>query len=262
MTTSDAIFQSLLTSPLLVGDLPNAIRFNREGFVAPAVSFELDFDQKLGHLYEDALAAVLASSPGIEIVERNLQIQESVHSTVGELDFLIRDIGGVFTHLELATKFYLAVKSKRGFGFPGPDARDNYDRKIQRLLSHQLKLTSQHKTHLPPAYRDEDIKVKQLIYGCLFDHINEAKLSFPEFSNPECRRGKWLHHAELAGHFTNDCKFQLIPKYLWPVPFELLEKISLEQWRPDMFANRCVLLRINGQTCPYFIAPDEYPLQS
>jgi len=265
VTTSDAIFQALLVSPLLVGDLPNAARFGRRGLVAPAVPVELNFDQKLGHLYEDALATVLVSSPGIELLEQNLQIQENVHSTVGELDFLIRDADGTLTHLELATKFYLAVKTEHGIAFPGPDARDNYDRKIGRLLSHQLTLTERHKAHLPLAYRDADIMVKQLIYGCLFDHIREAQprqLSFPEFSNPECRRGRWLHHAELADHFSNDSQFDLIPKHLWPVPIEFLEKIPLEKWQPNMFVDRCVMLRINGHACPYFVAPDEYPKQS
>jgi len=265
MTPSDAIFQSLLVSPLLVGDLPNAARFGRHGLVAPSVSVELNFDQKLGHLYEDALATVLASTPGIELVEQNLQIQESIHSTVGELDFLIRDANGALTHLELATKFYLAVKTEHGISFPGPDSRDNYDRKIERLLSHQLTLTERHKANLPPAYRDADIVVKQLIYGCLFDHISEAQqgqFSHPKFSNPECRRGKWLHHAELANHFSNDSQFYLVPKHLWPVPIELLKKLPLEKWQPNMFGDRCVMLLINGHACPYFVAPDEYPTQS
>ena len=270
MITSDAILKSLLVSPLLVGDLPNAPRFGRDGLVTPAVSVKLNFNQKLGHLYEDAMATLFASSPTIELLEQNLQIQENIHSTVGELDFLIRDSDGTLTHLELATKFYLAVKTEHGVAFPGPDARDNYDRKIHRLLSHQLTLTARHKMNLPPAYCDEDIVVKQLIYGCLFDHIsdhisahiNEAKLSVPEFSNPNCRRGKWLHHAELADHFSNSRQFSLIPKHLWPVPIEFLKEMPLEKWQPNMFIDRCVMLRIDGHTCPYFVAPDEYPKQS
>jgi hypothetical protein len=265
VTASDAIFQSLLASPLLVGDLPGAEQFSRDDLVAPAASVELDFSQKLGHLYEDALANVFAASTGIEVLEQNLQIQEDIHSTVGELDFLIRDANGTLTHLELATKFYLAVKTEHGIAFPGPDSRDNYDRKIARLVSHQLTLTQRHKANLPPAYRDEDIVVKQLIYGCLFDHISKAQLgqlSVPPFCNPECRRGKWLHHSELANHFSNDSQFYLIPKYLWPVPIDFLEEIPLEKWQPDTFADRCVMLRIDGHACPYFVVPDEYPKQS
>jgi hypothetical protein len=262
VTVAAAIFQSLLTSPLLVGDLPNAARFSREGLVAPAASAELNLDQKLGHVYEDALATVIAASPKIELVAQNLQIQESIHSTVGELDFLIRDASGTLTHLELATKFYLTVKTERGTCFPGPDSRDNYDRKINRLLSHQLTLTHRHKVHLPAEYRDSNMVAKQLIYGCLFDHINEVDPSFPQFSNPACRRGKWLRRAELADHFPRDRQFYLIPKHLWPVPVELLEMIPLQRWQPEMFVDRCVMLRVTGHAAPYFVAPDEYPKQT
>lgn len=262
MTNSDAILRSLLASPLLVGDLPGAERFDRRYLAVPNHWVELRFDQKLGHLYEDALAIVLENSPGIELLQRNLQIQETVHSTVGELDFLIRDDGGTLIHLELATKFYLAVKTDHQFAFPGPDARDNYDRKIDRLLSHQLSLTARHKPNLPPAYRDDDVQVKQLIYGCLFDHISQSQRSTPRFSNPNCRRGKWMHHAELADHFPHNSQLDLIPKHLWPVPIHFLETIPLEKWQPDDVVDRCVMLRIGGHGCPYFVAPDQYPNQS
>lgn len=242
--------------------MPGAARLSRAGWVAPAAAVELNFDQKLGHLYEDALAALLLASPGIDLVEQNLQVQESIHSTVGELDFLIRDADGMLTHLELATKFYLAVKTDHGITFPGPDARDNYKRKIHRLLSHQLKLTQRHNDHLPERYRDANIVVKQLIYGCLFDHISAGALSFPELINPECRRGKWLHRSELAGYFSGGSQFYLVPKHLWPVPVKFLDEIPLEPWRPDMFADRCVMLRVQGHAFPYFVAPDEYPKQT
>ena len=108
MTPSNALVQSLLVSPLLVGDLPSADRFDRALLRSAGFIGELDFDQKLGHLYEDALASVLVSSPHVDLVEKNLQLQQGKHSTVGELDFLIRAADGLLIHLELATKFYLA----------------------------------------------------------------------------------------------------------------------------------------------------------
>jgi hypothetical protein len=256
---SDALIQSLLVSPLLVGELPDAERFDRQSLVAPAQGDALNFNQKLGHLYEDALASVLDSSPDFELLERNLQIQQDAHSTLGELDFLIRGSDGQLTHLELATKFYLAVKDNNGVRFPGPDSRDNYDRKIRRLLSHQLSLTKRHKSVLPPAYREAHIAVKHLIYGCLFDHISDRQMNSPAYINPECRRGKWLRNKEVAGHFSDETEFYHIPKHLWPVPITLLEDIPLKKWRPDTPVDRCQMLRIAGADCPYFIAPDEYP---
>ena len=224
--SSQALIKSLIESPLLVGDLPNAARFDRRYLTTSSGPVELNFDQKLGHLYEDALASLIVSSPDIELVEQNLQIRSDIHTTVGELDFLIRRNDKTLTHLELATKFYLALETKNGIAFPGPDARDNYDRKIERLLGHQLTLTTRYKAHLPSAYRDEPIEVKQLIYGCLFDHIDQAEQHDPQFCNPKCRRGKWLRQDQMADYFSIDDEFYLIPKHLWPVPIELLESVS------------------------------------
>ena len=252
----------MIDSPLLVGDLPQAAQFDRRYLFTSDQPVELNFDQKLGHLYEDALAKLLTSSPSVELAEQNLQIRTDNHITVGELDFLIRQADGTLVHLELATKFYLAVQNADGISFPGPDARDNYGRKIKRLLSHQLTLVERYQSHLPPAYRDETIVVKQLIYGCLFDHISQTEQGSPQFCNPECRRGKWLRHAELANHFSNDIEFYEIPKHFWPVPLKLLENIALERWQPSEIVERCVMLLAKGKTMPYFIAPNEYPEQT
>lgn len=262
MTAADALIRSLSISPLLVGDLPEAAQFDRELLSSSVDSIELDFDQKLGHLYEDALASLLASSPNVELIEKNLQVQESKHSTVGELDFLIRQPDGLLTHLELAVKFYLAVKTKDGIVYPGPDSRDNYNRKIERLMSHQLTLTRRYKDRLKPEYRNAAITVKQLIYGCMFDHIDQVEPSLPPFCNPDCRRGKWLHQSALTDYFPGESQFELVPKYLWPVPFEFLKELPLEKWQPSDPVSRCQLVRVNGFDCPYFIAPDDFPKQS
>ena len=263
MTPADALVQSLLISPLLVGDLPNAARFDRALLDAPGlVVGELNFDQKLGHLYEDAMASLLVSSPRVELVEKNLQLQRGKHSTVGELDFLIRAADGLLIHLELATKFYLAVKLGDEVSYPGPDSRDNYDRKIDRLLSHQLTLVKRYKDCLPLEYRDSDIVVRQLIYGCLFDHVSEADLSRPRFCNRDCRRGKWLHRSELAEWFSGETVFEFVPKSLWPVPFNLLEGLALERWDPAAPVERCQMIRVAGQDGAFFVAPDEFPKQT
>ena len=262
MTPADALVQSLLVSPLLVGDLPNAVQFDRALLESPGFVGQLDFDQKLGHLYEDAMASLLDSSQRVELIEKNLQIQQGKHSTVGELDFLIRMPDGLLIHLELATKFYLAIKTDDGIVYPGPDSRDNYDRKIDRLLSHQLTLVERYNDCLPLEYRDSDIAVRQLIYGCMFDHVGQSDLGRPRFCNPECRRGKWLHRCELAEWFSDSTVFELVPKSLWPVPFELLEELALERWDPAAPVERCQMVRVVGQGRTFFVVPDEFPKQT
>lgn len=126
-------------SPLLVGDLPEAKCFCRSILRRPEVLPDLNLRQKLGHLFEDALASLLVASHKVDLLHQNLQLRDENRTTVGEMDFLIRHrSNSALVHLELATKFYLAVETPSGITLPGPDARDNYFRKLARLRDHQL----------------------------------------------------------------------------------------------------------------------------
>ena len=253
---TETILESFTTAPLLISDLPEAPQFQPSILSLPTKPTPLNFSQKLGHLYEDALANILTESSKFSLLERNLQIQTDIHTTVGELDFLFRDLdSNQLIHLELATKFYLAV----GSDFPGPDARDNYFKKLSHLRQHQLQLPHNFQAHLPTEYREENIITQQLIYGCLFDHIEALKWSTPEFLNPKCRRGKWLHHSDLPMHFPANQEFQIIPKTLWPIPLKLLTEANLESWKPPKTLERCTMVRVPSDLTPYFIAPTNYP---
>ena len=254
------LLKSLCDGPLLVGNLPEGDCFPYEKLELPNESEPLNFRQKLGHLYEDVLALLLGSSPQFDVLAKNLQLRQDAHTTVGELDFLVRDLtDGQLIHLELATKFYLAVETKNGLELPGPDARDNYFRKLQRLREHQLVLTKKYRECLPEEYREESIVVQQLIYGCLFNHVYAEGKTQPEFINSRCRQGRWLSIDQCAEFFSKDAEFRLIPKFLWPVPLDLLEGMELESWTPDESMTRCVMVQVDGSLIPYFIAPAGYP---
>lgn len=261
MATTEALLLSLIHGPRLIGDLPEASIFACDGLPMPATFSPLNLRQKLGHLYEEALAMLLEAAPGFRVLARNLQLREGGHPTLGEIDFLIRDLGtGQLIHLELATKFYLGVETEAGLTLPGPDARDHYFRKIGHLRGHQLQLTCQHQALLPEAFRHETIIPRQLVYGCLFDHLHADQPAAPEFINSHCRRGRWLSIDECAGHFSPDSHFQIIPKSLWPVPLEFLNEIPLESWAPSSSHDRCLMLRVNHDPVPYIIAPSGYPV--
>ena len=255
------LYQSLIEGPLLVGDLPEAKTFPHRDLQLPRDPPPLNLHQKLGHLYEDALAVLLESSSKFDLLARNLQIQQDAHTTVGELDFLLRDLDSArLIHLELATKFYLAVETETGLALPGPDARDNYFKKLHRLRTHQLQLPILHQPHLPEEIRQRPIVTQQLIYGCLFDHIHASQPATPDFIQPNGRRGRWLTIDELPAHFPQDTTYHLIPKPLWPVPLKFLEPVPLENWKPPTIPHkRGVMLRVSGEPIPYFIAPNGYP---
>lgn len=252
------LLQSLIHAPLLIEDLPEAPTFPRHQLILPADHPVLNFEQKLGHLYEDALALLLNHSPSYELLERNLQIQKDRHTTVGELDFLLRETDSEhLIHLELATKFYLAVETDGVLTLPGPDARDNYFRKLARLRAHQLQLPLNFRRHLPEKYRDQPIATQQLIIGCLFDHIETTAPATAEFLNPNCRRGRWLDIDELPQQFSSRTRFHIIPKPLWPVPIEFLNPAQLEPWSPGTPLKRHLMVRADDRPEPYFIRPSQ-----
>jgi len=262
-TTVNALLRSILVGPLLVGDLPEAKCFCRSNLRQPEAVPNLNLQQKLGHLFEDALASLLVASNQVELLEKNLQLRDEARRTVGEMDFLVRELSNnALIHLELATKFYLAVETPSGIALPGPDARDNYFRKLARLRDHQLRLPIRFLSCLPPAYKSTPIMTQQLIYGCLFDHVDTAETFTPEFTPGNCRRGKWLHEQDCERHFGPDSKFEIIPKALWPVPFELLKDLDLEPWTPSKPIERCLMVRANWESTPYFVAPTGYPNQT
>lgn len=263
MTFESLLLRSLLEGPLLVGDLPEAPAFDVARLALPEHLPTLSTGQKLGHLYEAALAVLLEASPHHELLARNLQIQRDRHDTLGELDFLLRDQKrGELIHLELAVKFYLVVQSGDDITLPGPNARDHYFKKLHRLRSHQLLLTSKYRDHLPGPFRDRHLQVRHLIQGCLFDRIDAPSLHRPEFLHPEARRGKWLPLHELRGHLAVGTTLRLIPKPLWPVLPEFLKTFPLEEFKIPETLDRCVMVLPSTEDQAWMITPVSYPGQS
>jgi len=241
-------------------DLPEASAFPSNSLIAPERVESLNLQQKLGHLYEDALAELLAATPRYNLLARSLQICRDSGETLGELDFLVRDLGsGQLIHLEQAVKFYLAVETTTGILLPGPDSRDNYFRKLKRMRSHQLRLTGNFAESLPAAFQKETIAVRHLVQGCVFDHVKASRPVAAESLNPLGRRGKWLHAKDCPEYFGQGTRLEIIPKPLWPVPLEILEGVALDQWEPNSNPDRCVMVRVSTGTLPYFIAPNGYP---
>ena len=203
------------------------------------------------------MAHALESSAALQVVEKSLQIRSDIHHTLGELDFLIRSPAKLI-HLEIAVKFYLAVKTPTGWHLPGPDARDNYARKLARLRGHQLVLAQKFQEHLPELSRTETIHPEQLIYGCLFDHI-DAEEATADFINLGCRRGRWLYLHELEQYAGKPADIHSIPKPLWPVMLEHLTHVTLEPWSEEQMEDRCTMVKIGEDPRPHFIVPPGYP---
>ncbi len=63
----------------------------------------------------------------------------------------------------------------------------------------------------------------------------------------------------IAPHARQWESMGTIPKTLWPVPLEFLEGMPLENWTPQSIVDRCIMLRVNDDPVPCFVAPAGYP---
>lgn len=257
---SNALFRSVIEAAPLIEDLPEGSTFAIDSLVVPDLAKPLDSRQKLGYLYEDTFAEMLQASPLHELVGRGIQLRKEASHTLGELDFLVKDLQtSRLIHLEIAVKFYLSVELKGRFFLPGPDARDSYLRKLERMRFHQLILIRKYRERLPERFRDKEIEVQQLVQGCIFEHVKASRPVEAEFLNPNGRRGKWIHVDDCMRYFGRNARLYVIPKALWPVPMNILVGFELEKWEFDENMDRCVMVMTPQGDQPFFIVPKSYP---
>lgn len=266
MACSRALWRSLAEGPLLVGDLPEAKVWDSE-LEALSAGDPLNFEQKLGHLYEDAMERLIQNSDTWELLARNLQVSDADGRTLGEIDFLMRDIrSGTAVHLELAVKFYLAFRDVDGVErFPGPDPRDNWLAKLDRLRTHQLQLCGSEagRALLDERFGIERVVARQRVYGIIFDPVSASTLSSPPSVSPEARRARWLYVKDWDRYFGGVGRVIVVPKYLWPVLLgeELLRGMdTVDAGELKRRAKeRCTLFWDAAARDVVFLVPDGWP---
>lgn len=263
---SRALTDSLLKSPLLVGDLPEASQFDRSKLTFDEGDLDLNPKQKLGHLYEDVLYHGLQQSARFELIAKHLQIFSEDQITLGELDFVLYEPAKArYIHLELAVKFHLALQVAGAWRYPGPDPRDHWEHKLERMESHQFQLARSPaaKMLLRHKWNIREIKTEHLIYGVIFFPIATPSGPLPRAVAPDCRQGIWLYQKQWEtcfGHVEHVCH---VPKYLWPAEMdsELRDNLgwitAVESKRKA--DSRCALFTLPESTVPFLIVPDSWP---
>jgi hypothetical protein len=262
-----ALLESLCKAPLLAGDLPEAPSFDRSSLDPLEKLPSLNFEQKLGHLYEDSLHALLEHSPAHRLLTAGLQVADERGQTMGELDFLLGEPGrGQGIHLELAVKFYLAHFDGDAWQYPGPNPRDCWQAKLERLRFHQLRLTQDPRVRadLLRRFELERIFVRQLIYGRLFYPMSATGVPLPERMNPHGLRGRWLKRSEWQRYVGTAETVRVIPKPLWPVRISRSVLATLESVSSEAVlkrtASRCTLcVADDDRDQPIFVVPDTWP---
>ena len=248
---SQLLVRSLLESSLLVDQIGGFSSFDRAYFPEKISLDEVPtfhFSQKLGHLYEDALEWVLEMSAQVDLLQRGAQVFQPLASggrhTIGEFDFILR-INGELVHLELATKFYLEVRDEHVVFWPGPDARDHWQKKRERMVMHQLRLSQREEARqfLLSAFGVNKIKTFHLLYGCLFHHLDFAPVKVDGIA-AAAHWGKWLEVKDWD-RALGDKRVWVLPKHLWPcVPDDRLLKCLAKSCKGEIIQksrDRCVM---------------------
>lgn len=157
----------------------------------------------LGKYFESLVEYWLRFTDDKKLLSHNLQVFKG-RNTIGEFDFIYRDLSdNKVYHLECAGKFYIAHKNvSEHSNFIGPNAIDNLDRKITKLINEQILLgqTKEGKEALLIDDIYEDIIPKIFLKGYLFYY---ADLFFnnsfipPNDSNPDHPKGWWIYAKDI-----------------------------------------------------------------
>lgn len=169
---------------------------------------------RVGEYFEGLVLYWLEKISQLKIVAQQQQIREG-KQTIGEVDFLFEDESGELNHWETAVKFYLyyPVDNPTGSHFVGPNASDWFEKKIKRLLGHQLPFG---KKHFPEITRS-----KAFVKGMIFYHPHlKPPDQLPQKLSANHLRGTWIRFSELD--WLNDkkenCVYQVMQKPYWLSP--------------------------------------------
>ena len=177
--------------------------------------------KRLGFYAEALYHAFCAHHNHIDVIAHNIQIKHAQSdATKGELDFLLeRD--DELIHLEMAVKFYLYDHQQQLF--IGPNTKDGLDKKLRRMATHQLALSS---TDEGKAVVHElgynSTCTELLLKGVLFHHWRQPppyQTVYKDFEiNPMAEWGVWVRLSEwntFRESLANNRTLRAIPKIAW-----------------------------------------------
>ncbi len=187
---------------------------------------------RLGEKFERFWHFWLSECQGKKVVAADYQVQLK-DRTLGAFDLLVdeshtsEDNGlenqslsrfqqtiksRLLSHYELTVKFYLnSSHGSRMSDWYGPDQSDRLDKKINRMVEHQLKLSQYPATEkLLQQKRWQIEKIYGICKGRLFWNAFTKTTTLPEWINPQVELGFWCP----ASQFKAVQKQQLLQWYL------------------------------------------------
>ncbi|TQV75066.1 DUF1853 family protein [Aliikangiella marina] len=212
----------------------------------------------LGPYFEALWEFYLLNYPGLSLKAKNLQVFQR-GETLGEFDFIYENQNtGQFFHLEVAVKYYLGnakkiqqIQEKRGLDLSspksqslwvGPGTRDRLDKKAEKLISHQsrLSLTEPGRETLKSIGINK-VSRQICLLGCLF-YPADYSMASPNNANKDHIRGKWMTLDTVTQHLSSTSCYAIVDKPHWLAPLDsasqtLLTRDDLVETLRDCFAD-------------------------
>lgn len=187
---------------------------------------------RLGFIYQELCKRLFEQQDGYHLLADEVQLSKG-KQTIGAIDFLLSHDSQI-EHWEVALKFYLL---KDGLWY-GPNSQDRLDKKLQKMLSHQLKMsdTPEFRQRFPEI---KEVEPKLLIQGRLYINPFSAE-AIPYYCleyelNREIITGYWCYQHQLC--YLKET-LHLVEKMEWIVGSQTttkrpaLQASHLEQNRP------------------------------
>lgn len=216
---------------------------------------------RVGRYFESLVLFWLEHIRQVEIVASAVQIRDEKR-TLGEIDFLFRDECGRLNHWETAVKFFLHFPRAEGSHYPGPNASDNFERKMTKLFDRQLKLSERH-------YPDVEVR-RAFVKGMIFYHpAARVPEVWPERLAEEHLQGRWIRESELErlGVYA-EAEGQILDKPFWLAPPDPhkglpIPELSKQLKRHFSESSHPLLLSLNSpqhdEFESTFVVPDAWP---
>jgi len=216
---------------------------------APLKQSEYQGNPRLGFIYQHLCTELITNSDHYSLEAEEIQINRASGQTLGAIDLILRhNESQNLEHWEVAIKFYLLHQGT----WYGPNAHDQLDKKLHRMLTHQLKMSSSHEfVQQYPQYNE--LSEHLLIQGRLY--INPFS---PETIPTECL-GLPLNPTQISGYWCYQSQWELIDEPLYELA-KPLWAVGLEEFiqpidKPD---GRFVHAQTKSGKF-WFVVPDSWP---
>ncbi len=181
---------------------------------------------RLGIYFESLCAYFFSNYPGFTLIAQNLQVNRilgaSEKKTLGEFDFIVQH-QQQFLHIETAVKFYLgtgtAPQHNQTNFWIGPNANDRLDKKVGRLLDHQLVLADWPEgQEVLTKMKVPNVSKCLLMPGYLF-YPERDTCPTPDDVHQDHNRGRWITFSRaislLEQTASDKDQWCVLDKRLW-----------------------------------------------